>query len=47
MKRLLSVCVPFGILFAGLPPFSQIMQGEPASEPLNVADAVTPVSGVF
>ena len=45
MKRLLLSACLVGILFAGLPPSPKSMQGEPASEPLNVADAVTPVSG--
>ena len=45
MKRLLLSACLVGVLFAGLPPSPKSMQGEPASEPLNVADAATPVSG--
>ena len=45
MKRLLLSACLVGVVFAGLPPTPRSMQGELASEPLNVAYAATPVSG--
>ena len=45
MKRLLLSACLVGVMFAGLSPSPKSMQGEPASEPLNVAYAATPVSG--
>ena len=45
MKRLLLSACLVGVMFVGLPPSPRSMQGEPASEPLNVAYAATPVSG--
>ena len=46
MKRLLLSACLVGVMFAGLSPSPKSMQGEPASDPLNVAYAATPVSGV-
>ena len=45
MKRLLLSACLVGVMFAGLPPSPNSMQADPASEPPNVADAATPVSG--
>ena len=45
MKRLLLSACLVGVMFAGLPPTPKSMQGEPASEPLNVDYAATPASG--
>ena len=45
MKRLLLSACLVGVVFAGLPPSPRSMQGEPASEPLNVAYAAAPDSG--
>lgn len=45
MKRLLLSACLVGVVFVGLPPSPQSLQGEPASEPLNVVRAVTPGSG--